>query len=187
MTLTPGSPAIVQTIAEQSPSTLIKDELVRQGFQLIVSYPDHRMAFLQRELQQEPSWRYLPIAREEEGIGICAGAFCGGMKALLIMPNSGFLTCCNAINGIALLCGIPVLMLVSWRGSLGEKRHFMMGMGKVTPPVMDALGMDHFVLEKPEQLGLLGEAYDHAVAARKPVAVLIMREMLRGRGGAMEE
>jgi sulfopyruvate decarboxylase subunit alpha len=179
--------AVAEVAAEKSPSLLIKEELMRLGFRLIVSYPDHRMAPLQRALREETSWRYLPIAREEEGIGICAGAFCGGMKAVLVMPISGFLTTCNAISGIAMLCQIPVLMLVSWRGSLGEKRHFMMHMGKITPPVMEALGVDHFVLDTPGKLHLLGDAYDHAVASRKPVAVLMMREMLRGRGGAMEE
>jgi sulfopyruvate decarboxylase subunit alpha len=109
------------------------------------------------------------------------------MKAILVMPNSGFLTCSNAISGISVLCGLPVLMLVSWRGSFGEKRHFMMHMGSVTRPVMDALGVANFVLERPDQLSMIGDAYDHAVATRKPTAVLVMREMLRGSGGSMEE
>jgi sulfopyruvate decarboxylase subunit alpha len=170
-----------------SPARMIKDEIVKQGFKLVAAYPDHRMSFLLRALREEPSLRYLPLAREEEGIGICAGAFCGGMKAILVMPNSGFLTTCNAINGIGMLNGLPVLMLVSWRGSLGEKRHFMMQMGAVTRPVMTALGVDSFVLEKPDQIGIIGDAYDHAVATRKPTAVLVMRDMLRGGGGAIEE
>src|SRR5688500_4968417 len=91
--------------AERSPAQLIKDEIVKQGFKLVAAYPDHRMSVLLRELREEPSLRYLPLAREEEGIGVCAGAFCGGMKAILVMPNSGFLTCSNAISGISVLCG----------------------------------------------------------------------------------
>jgi len=184
---TSSLPAAARTETSRSPSGLIKDEIVRQGFQLVVAYPDHRMSFLLRELREEAGLRYLPIAREEEGVGICAGAFCGGTKAMLVMPNSGFLTCCNALNGIALTCGLPVFMLVSWRGSIGEKRHFMMQMGSVTAPVMDALGIDHYLLQRPEDLHLIGDVYDHAVASRKPAAVLVMREMLRGGAGAMEE
>ena len=54
--------------------------------------------------------RHVPVTREEEGVGIAAGAALAGGKPLLLMQNSGLGNC---VNALASLTGLYELPLVS--------------------------------------------------------------------------
>ena len=65
--------------------------------------------------------RSVRIAKEEEAVGISAGAHLSGVNSALLMQNHGFLAAINPIVSLALLYKIPLLMLISYRGHMGEK------------------------------------------------------------------
>ena len=72
-----------------------------------------------------------------------SGAWMGGTRGILLMQTSGFATLPNVIASLAVPFQIPVLMMVSERGTLGE---FNIGQSLVAHtmrPVLECLGVEH--------------------------------------------
>ena len=85
------------------------------------------------------------VTREEEGIGICAGAYLGGKKPAMVMMNAGFLLSTNALATVCIHPGIPVLLLIGYSGGVGEENAGHATVGALTEPVIQAM---HIVYEK---------------------------------------
>src|SRR5256884_9662290 len=72
--------------------------LKKAGIDFVATLPDEKIAEVIRAEATERELKHVPLCREEEGIGICAGAYLAGKKNALIMQNDGFLNSCNALN-----------------------------------------------------------------------------------------
>ena len=135
-----------------------------------------------KKLWSETScWRTLEqpdeAGREEEGIGICAGAYLAGKKTAIIMQNAGFLNSCNALTTTSLQLQIPILMLIYYAGDIGDRGFTTLG--AVTEPVLQALGVRSYVLRKPQDIDeTLRGAQILADDSKKPVAVLLAKSVL---------
>ena len=68
---------------------LVADALVAAGINFICTLPDWNMARLIERIGQENSWIHVRLGREEEGVGICAGAYSTGKTPALVMQNGG--------------------------------------------------------------------------------------------------
>ena len=68
----------------------------------------------------DPFFTAFVTTREEEAVGIVTGAWMGGMRGIVLMQTSGFATLPNALASLAVPYQIPLLMIVSERGTLGE-------------------------------------------------------------------
>src|SRR5215831_7271337 len=79
-------------------ATLIVGALKSTGIKLVATLPDEKMVEVIRAVEHDGELRHVPLCREEEGIGICAGAYLAGVKTALIMQNAGFLNSCNALG-----------------------------------------------------------------------------------------
>ena len=62
----------------------------------IVSVPCVNLTRLLKMIDEDPEITHIPVTREEEGIGICAGAYLGGKKTAILMQNSGLGNSINA-------------------------------------------------------------------------------------------
>lgn len=80
------------------------------------------------------------LSTEEEGIGLAAGAWLGGVRGTLLMQSSGVGNCINAL-GMTRECRFPLLMLVTMRGQVGEFNPWQVPMGQATPAVLSAMGV----------------------------------------------
>ena len=49
-------------------------------------------------LGEDPDIHHVPVTREEEGIGICAGAYLDGKRPAMVMMNAGFVLSANALQ-----------------------------------------------------------------------------------------
>ncbi|MCL5959222.1 MAG: hypothetical protein M1358_07875 [Chloroflexi bacterium] len=58
----------------------ILDGLLEAGIDFVATLPEANLMALINAVEAEPSITHVPLAREEEGIGICAGAYLGGKK-----------------------------------------------------------------------------------------------------------
>src|SRR5271165_4809409 len=83
------------------------------------------------------------LAKEEEGVGLSAGAHLAGMRSAMLMQNHGFLASINGIVSLAHLYKIPLLMLISYRGEFGERDPWQTQGGGVTEPVLQSLGIPY--------------------------------------------
>jgi sulfopyruvate decarboxylase subunit alpha len=109
-------------------------------------------------------------------VGICAGAYLTGLRPVLLVQNSGLLNSCNALVTLNQLYQIPLLMLVTLRGGLGEPIFYHMPLGRWTVPVLEALRVPHWVVQTPEEAEtVVADAMTSALSSRLPAAVLLTR------------
>ncbi len=127
----------------------------------------------------DPEMTLVRLAKEEEGVGISAGAHLAGVKSALLMQNHGFLQSVNGIVGVSRLYRIPLLMLISYRGEFGERDPWQTEGGGVTEAVLNALNIPHSRLEDPAQVApRIRKAQTLAEASLKPVALLLCRDLM---------
>lgn len=168
------------------PASLILEELKKLAVGYIVTLPDNWTKDLLALARSDNDIVHVPVSREDEGVGICAGLYLAGKGAALVIQNSGLLLCCNAIKSLALKYKIPVFILVSNRGSLEESApyHIAVGQGLVTRPVLDALGVPSVEVNTPAEVGKIAEAYHFCRVSEQPVAVILGKAALVSNGQA---
>lgn len=162
-----------------SSSKAIYEALVACGVEVITALPETWLVHLIRLAEDDPGMTLIRLAREEEGVGISAGAHLAGKRSALLMQNHGFLQSVNGIVSLAQLYDIPLLLVISDRGHLGEKDPWQTQGGKATRPVLDALGITWDELTDPETVGpRVRKAIDLAQSSLSPVALLLTRDLM---------
>ena len=162
-----------------SSSTLIYRALKECGVRIVSALPETWLVHLIRMAEEDPEVTLVRLAKEEEGVGISTGAHLAGVKSAMLMQNHGFLAAINGIVSCAQLYRIPLLMLISQRGSFGEKDPWQTEGGGVTEHVLEALRIPFDCLEAPEQVGKkIAKAQTLAYSASRPVALLLSRDLM---------
>jgi sulfopyruvate decarboxylase TPP-binding subunit len=96
------------------------DGLRAAGIDFVSGLPDGWQRPLHERVELDGEIRYVPVCNEGVGFSICAGAWLGGRKPALIMENSGLRVASEYIARISLGTGVPVTLLCSYRGDVGE-------------------------------------------------------------------
>ena len=156
----------------------IVEQLKRAGITLVASLPDQWLGNVIKQCEADRDITHIRLAREDDGVGICAGAFLGGRKAALICQNSGVLLAVNALGGVAFHHQIPFLVIAAHRGMSEDNQYYQMYKGRICEPVLRAMGLPHFVIDGPEQLSLIEDGVRHAYLNRLPVILLLRRKAL---------
>ncbi|HXW56512.1 MAG TPA: hypothetical protein VEJ67_12240 [Candidatus Cybelea sp.] len=160
-------------------SSLIYEALKECNIQLLSALPETWLVHLIRLADQDPEMTLVRLAKEEEGIGISAGAHFAGVKTALLMQNHGFLASINGIVSFAHLYKIPLLMLISYRGSWGERDPWQTQGGNVTEPVLRALSIPYSFLDTTETVRKrIRQAQTLAESSLQPVALLLTRDLM---------
>jgi sulfopyruvate decarboxylase subunit alpha len=151
--------------------------LKKAGIDFVATLPDEKMLEVIRAVEKDPDLKHVPLCREEEGIGICAGAYLAGKKTAIVMQNAGFLNSCNALTTTSLQFQIPILMLIYYAGDIGDRGFTTLG--AVTEPVLQAMGFRSYILRRREEVdGVLRGAQILAEDSKRPVAVLLTKSVL---------
>jgi sulfopyruvate decarboxylase subunit alpha len=168
----------------QMPVSLANSKLIYAGLKecdvrLVSALPETWLVHLIRMTDQDPEMTLVRLAKEEEAVGISAGAHFAGVKSAMLMQNHGFLAAINGIVSFAHLFRIPLLMLISYRGSFGEKDPWQTQGGNVTEPVLRALRIPYFFLDKVEEVKKrIRYAQTLAESSLQPVAILLTRDLM---------
>ncbi len=158
-------------------SQQILDGLKAAGINLVASVPDINILHLINALYADKDVTHIPVGREEEGIGVCTGAYVGGKRIAMLMQNGGLMNSCNGLTTTALQFGIPILLLVYYAGDMGDNAFHMLGL--VTEPVLDGLGIKYTVMREPAKVKeQIAAAVTAAEASKRPVALLLTRAVL---------
>src|SRR5262245_42749174 len=128
-------------------SDLIYQSLKASGVRLISALPETWLVHLIRMAEDDGEMTLVRLAKEEEGVGISMGAHLAGVRSAMLMQNHGFLAAVNGIVSGAQLYRLPLLMLISARGSLGERDPWQTEGGLVTSHVLDALRIPRIDLD----------------------------------------
>ena len=165
--------------AEQAATTIVSG-IKQAGINLVATLPDVNLAQLLRAVEGDPDVLHVPLCREEEGIGICAGAYLVGKKCAAIMQNGGFFNSNNAIVSTLLQYQIPLLLMIYYAGDVGDRTFSTSG--SMTEPVLQALGIRYYIMrdtaDAPE---LIKRAQILAEDSKRPVALLLTKEVLGRR------
>ena len=160
-------------------SKIIYDALKACGIRLVSALPETWLVHLIRMAEEDPEMILVRLAKEEEGIGISAGAYFAGVRSAMLMQNHGLLASINGIVSYAHLYRIPLLMLVSARGSFGERDPWQTQGGNVTEPVLRALGIPYRYLAAPDAVAVtIRQAQTLAHSSLQPVALLLQRDLM---------
>jgi sulfopyruvate decarboxylase subunit alpha len=149
------------------------------GIRFLTALPETWLVYLLQLADDDPEMRLVEVAKEEEAVGIAAGAYLAGTPNALLMQNHGFLGSINGIVSLAMLYRIPLVMLIAHRGHWGEPYPWHTQGGIVTEPVLRALGLPFEYARDPLRVAAqIREAQTLAWSSLSPVALLLSRELM---------
>jgi len=161
-------------------ATEILAAIKKAGIDFVASLPDINCLDLINALERDSEIEHVPLCREEEGIGICAGARLVGRKPALLIQNAGPLNSCNGIVTTGLQLELPILLIVYYAGDIGDRGFARVG--TATVPVLEALGVRHYLLRSAEEIEwTFNNAWILAEDSSRPVAVLLTKDVLGKR------
>ncbi len=150
------------------------------GVSFFTGVPDSLLkSFCACVSEEVPTGRHVTAANEGGAVALAAGHYLAtGRPALVYMQNSGQ---GNAVNPLLSLAdpevyGIPMLLLVGWRGEPGvkdEPQHLKQG--KVTQALFEAMGIPCRLLPDNDQESAVcvEEMIRCSITDRRPVALLV--------------
>lgn len=153
--------------------------LKEEGFSFATGVPCSYFARLIRELEKQETVNYIPATREDEAVGIASGLAFGGERAFVIMQNSGFANIGDALTSLAQLYGLPMLLLISWRGLEPDRdfpEHSLMG--NVMEDALSAYQVAYWELEETNWQQKMKEALATIERTSRPVAMLVKQGVL---------
>ncbi len=126
---------------------MIEDDIIKTLKKTKITHvlylPCERIRLLLKKISDE--FDTVPLAREEEGVGISAGLFMAGKKPLMIVQTSGFGNMINALLSLTRTYNLPLPIMISWRGVYGEKISAQKPMGKKIKALLEALEIPYTV------------------------------------------
>lgn len=158
------------------------DVIKSRDIKTICTIPDGGLTGLIRAVDADADLRLVTLSTEEEGMGIVTGQWLGGQRAMVAMQSSGVGNCINAL-GYPAIMRAPCLMLVTMRGVWGEFNHWQVQMGMGTKPVLEAIGVRCFPVDKAGEVGeTFAAAADLAFNGGVSCAVLVSQRIIGAKG-----
>lgn len=159
---------------------IVAETLKAHDVKLVPYVPDNVLRPLIERIHADPFFTAFACTREEEAVGIASGAWMGGMKSIVLMQTSGFATLANVLASLPVPFQIPVLLLVSERGTLGEFNIGQALVARTMRPVLDSIAMEHHTLTRLDEVEFtVDRTIRQAVATQQP-ACLILSPLLTG-------
>ena len=152
------------------------------GIRIVAALPETWLVPVVNLIKEDSEMKLVTVAREEEAVAICMGAHLGGVKAAVVIQNHGLFACVNPIVSLGALYKLPVLLLISYRGSFGENDPWHTVGGSVTEPLLDAINVPYqCVTDQDKVLTQIADAHALAESSLMPVALLLTRQLMLER------
>ena len=156
----------------------IHDCLRRHAVRQVCYVPDAGHAALIGMAHDDPAMDATVLTTEEEGIALCAGAWLGGDRAVLLMQSSGVGNCINMLSLMA-TCRVPLLTLVTMRGEWAEFNPWQVPMGRAKQAAMELMGVTVLRVNTGDEAAeVVGAAAALAYESDQQVAVLLSQRMI---------
>ncbi|HEX6923410.1 MAG TPA: thiamine pyrophosphate-binding protein [Bacillales bacterium] len=130
---------------------LASKEIIR-GIEAI--NPDH-LAFIPcstigsviQHFEENPDVHSFPVSREEDGIGIAAGISLGGKTPVVLIQDTGIGNSLLALTAFCTAYHVPMVILVTRRGGMGEINSAVQYFSEPLPKVLDDTSIQTFRLD----------------------------------------
>lgn len=141
---------------------------------LVAYVPDNVLAPLIRAVHADPFFTVVAPAREEEAVGIVTGAYMGGMRGIVLMQTSGLATLANALASLVVPYRIPLLMMISERGTLGDHQLGQVMVCRTMRPILNSMGIEQFGIERLGDVEfVVDRMIQQAYSTQAPAAMIL--------------
>ena len=147
--------------------------LTRHGFDFFTGVPCSLVEDVIAVLEAERDAPYVAAVREDAAVGLAAGAWFAGRRPCVLMQNSGLGTSLNVLASLSLMYGLPALIVVTWRGHEGKDAPEHILTGRITPQILDVLGMPYRVLSAETAAADVAWAAKEMDTRMQPVAIVV--------------
>lgn len=148
--------------------------LRQAGVSVACFLPESLLKELYRALMAAPDIRAIPVTNEGEGAAICGGVWLSGKRAVLVMENSGIRAAAEPLARLGLGARIPVVMIMSYRGDLGEPNWWAIPHGITMEPMLGALRIPYWVVRRVDDIRpAIGRAFVTAYASMHHAAIVL--------------
>jgi sulfopyruvate decarboxylase alpha subunit len=155
----------------------LADALIDAGIEVAAWVPDKRLAPIGERLVE----RGIPLrtlTREEECFGYAAGYRAAGGMPVVLAQCSGLGNSLNAIGSLVVPYGLAFPLVLSMRGTLGERNPAQMPLGRAAVATLEALGVQAFPLRAAADTAkVVKGAVDVAGGARVLAPILLEAEL----------
>lgn len=147
---------------------------------LVAMLPDHGFDRVQKTIAADPSFTFVPVSNEGIGVGICAGAFLGGKTPAIMIPTSGLLVAAWPLASLNNLWNMPLLLLIPYRGDVGDAQPVMRTYKFTTEPILRDLHIPYVIVSEISKIeGVIKDAVASTFAWQNPICLLFTGETLR--------
>jgi len=133
------------------PENEVLNILQENGYDFVVTHPCSKFSALLKAVEEEPRMRAIPVTREEEGVGICAGAYLAGKKPFMLIQSSGLGNSFNALASLIKTYKMPLLILASYRGYYHEIIPAQKPLGSALPNMLEAIEIPFHIISKSHE------------------------------------
>jgi sulfopyruvate decarboxylase TPP-binding subunit len=167
--------AAPKPLVESVPAATLHEAIRDLGVTHVLTVPDTHQKSLLASLMADPELTTLTLSTEDEALGVNAGLWMGGVDALVLIQNVGFFASMNGVRGVCMDMHVPTCMLVGQYArdvTLPTAEDPVSGV-RLIEPVIKSLDIPYYVIDGPEDVGVLKQAYERSRAERGPVVVLV--------------
>ncbi len=158
---------------------LVIESLKEAEVEAIVTLPESKFKELYPALYRDKDFDYIMVTNEAEGVGIAAGYWAGGKKAVMLMENAGLRVAMEPLARLGLTHGIPVMMIMCYTGDIGERNWWGIAHGQTMEPLLDAMNIPYIVVRKKEDVkDAITRAAKHIHVSLYHVAVILAGEVV---------
>ncbi len=150
----------------------IVDDLVANDVSFVTTVPCKQLAGVIDEIDARDAIYHIPSNKEDEGMGLCAGAFMGGKRPAIIMQNTALGVTINTLATLTQFYRMPLPMLISYRGELGEPVACQVEMAVHTKALLAQMLIPTFHFHKRADADELDAILKYTFMCNKPVAIL---------------
>lgn len=166
---------------EEKIATIFK----RKGIDLCLTLPCVHLKQLILRLQGE--FRTINLTREEEGVGIAAGATLAGRRPVMVIQSGGIGNSINALLSLTKLYSMPLPILVSWRGIYKEKLVGQLPMGRRMLAILEGAGIPYIEVLSAGELAKVEEGISKAFNEMMPYVILLSPHVFEGSDSQLNE
>lgn len=155
-----------------SVSERIVADFEKNNIEFVTTVPCKQLAGVIEGIENSKSVFHIPSNKEDEGMGLCAGAYMGGKRSAIIMQNTAIGVTINTLATLIQYYHFPLPMLISYRGELGEPVACQVEMAIHTKALLAQMNIPTYHFHHPDDAEELDKILKHTFMCNKPTAIL---------------
>lgn len=125
-------------------------------------------------------FNHIGLTREEDGIGVSAGAYLAGKRPAMVIQSSGLGNSLNALLSLTRTYHLPLPILASWRGVQDEVIPAQVPFNAAIPKILEATGIPFTIIRDNSGLKRIGDLIKDCFKNSTPHVGLILPKVWEG-------